>query len=419
MTQTKTQQFNPQIFTIWSDEIKGRIDPSFYVFKELENSNWISIKEIAKVQGGYAFKSGEYQQENGVPLVRIQNIKDGRVGFDLSKIVYINGKYLNRLENFLLNDKDILIAMTGATIGKVGRIYQEDLPAFLNQRVGRLVVDYKKINTDYLFYILQFGFFLDQIKRLSLGGAQPNISPGSIEKIKIPFPSLSVQNKVVVIMQKAYSEKRKKEADAKKFLDSIDGYVLAELGIKMPEISNKMFFTVYSDEIEGRRIDPKAYLEMPKEIIKTIRKSKYKSKKLSDIIAESIAGEWGEDPTFTDHTDDYVLVNVLRNTNFDNKFNLNFENVAQRLITKNKFKKVQLKKDDILIEKSGGSPIQPVGRVAIFENNNKNYAFSNFLQCFRINKQKCLPYYLFIYLKSIYNLGYMEYVQNQTTGIKN
>ncbi|MBU3999607.1 restriction endonuclease subunit S [Patescibacteria group bacterium] len=109
----------------------------------------------------------------------------------------------------------------------------------------------------------------------------------------------------------------------------------------------------------------------------------------------------------------------IQATNFDNKFNLNFENVAQRLITKDKFKKVQLKKDDILIEKSGGSPIQPVGRVAIFENDNENFGFSNFLQCFRVNKQECLPYYLFAYLKSIYNLGYMEYVQNQTTGIKN
>ncbi|MBU4338296.1 hypothetical protein KKB43_01270 [Patescibacteria group bacterium] len=87
---------------------------------------------------------------------------------------------------------------------------------------------------------------------------------------------------------------------------------LEKLKIKMPEISNKMFFTVYSDEIEGRRIDSKAYLEMPKEIIKAIRKSKYKSKKLSDIIAESIAGEWGEDSTFTDHANNYVLVNVLR-----------------------------------------------------------------------------------------------------------
>ena len=138
-----------------------------------------------------------------------------------------------------------------------------------------------------------------------------------------------------------------------------------------------------------------------------------------EIIAHNIAGEWGEDPLFTNRTDDYILANVLRNTNFDNKFNLNMDDVAQRLITKNKFEKVRLQKDDILIEKSGGSPIQPVGRIAIFESNDKNFTFSNFLQCFRVDKNECLPYYLFVYIKTIYNLGYMEYVQNQTTGIKN
>lgn len=160
-------------------------------------------------------------------------------------------------------------------------------------------------------------------------------------------------------------------------------------------------------------------MEKPKEILKAIRNSKYKTKKISEIIIRSIAGKWGDDPLLSAQTDEQVLVNVLRNTNFDNKFNLNMDDVVQRLVTKNKFEKVKLQKDDILIEKSGGSPIQPVGRIAIFENNKKDFTFSNFLQCFRINKKECLPYYFFAYIKTIYNLGYMEYVQNQTTGIKN
>ena len=89
------------------------------------------------------------------------------------------------------------------------------------------------------------------------------------------------------------------------------------------------------------------------------------------------------------------------------------------MINKEKFEKVRLKNGDILVEKSGGSPIQPVGRVAIIDDVKTDFAFSNFLQVIRIKKQECLPEYLFCFLKALYSLNYMEYIQNQTTGIKN
>jgi len=191
------------------------------------------------------------------------------------------------------------------------------------------------------------------------------------------------------------------------------------LGIEIPELKDEMLFIVDSGEVESKRLDPKGYSEKPRAILKAIKKSEYNQKELSEIIIESISGEWGKDPLFTEQTEEYILCNVLRNTNFNNKFNLDFKKVAQRLIPKNKFEKIVLKKGDILIEKSGGSPIQPVGRVALIEEIDKNHTFSNFLQCFRIDKEICLPRYLFAYLKAIYGLNYMEYLQNQTTGIKN
>ena len=294
MTQTKTQQLGsasakamadrPQIFTVWSNEIKGRIDPHFYIFQTQKFLNLTPINKFAKIQGGYAFKSSEYKSENGIPLVRIQNIKDGEI--DLSDTVYIDKKYLKPCKRFLLKDKDILIAMTGATIGKVGRIYQKNLPAFLNQRVGRFIIDSKKINSDYLFYILQFDFFIDQIKRLSLGGSQPNISPTSIEEIQIPLPPLSIQNKIVNIMRKAYQDKKEKETKANKLLESIDGYVLSELGIKMPEIKREMVFEVMSDKVESNRIDAEYWQPFLEKTEQIIRRSKYKTQKLKNFITK-------------------------------------------------------------------------------------------------------------------------------------
>jgi len=426
----KTEIHNrPEIFTIWSDEIERRIDPSFYrpQFKELEKIftkgkyKIKTLKDIAEkiasgatpLSGGNAYTS----KQDGIPFIRSGDIRaDKTIAFD--DLLYIKKEiYQIKLKSSQLKKGDVLIAIVGATIGQVS-LYDYEREANINQAIALVRVK-KDINPEYVKEYLLSNIGQNQLNKIKRPVARANINLDEVGSIKIPIPSITIQNEIVAIMQKAYEEKRQKETEAQKLLDSIDDYVLGELGIKIPEVKNEMIFVVESDEIEDKRIDPKAYLEKPKAILKSIRGSKYKTKELSKIVIESIAGEWGSDPLSTENMEGYVLCNVLRNTNFDNQFNLNFDNVAQRLMVKTKFNKIRLKLGDILIEKSGGSPVQPVGRVALIKEDKQEYAFSNFLQCFRINQEECLPEYLFAYLKAIYGLGYMEYVQNQTTGIKN
>jgi hypothetical protein len=116
--------------------------------------------------------------------------------------------------------------------------------------------------------------------------------------------------------------------------------------------------------------------------IEVIANNKTAKITLKEAITNSYAGEWGEDPIDFEPNPDYELCYVVRNTNFHNDFNLDFSDVAQRYIKKSKAEKIALKKGDILIEKSGGSPIQPVGRVALVDDLpfDKPVVFSNFLQ---------------------------------------
>ncbi len=179
-------------------------------------------------------------------------------------------------------------------------------------------------------------------------------------------------------------------------------------------------FIIWSDEVETR-LDPFFYRPVFKKLVASINDTKHKAQSLGDIVEFSIAGDWGEDPDTFEPTTDYRLCYVLRNTNFDNKYNLNFDDVAQRYIKNSKVEKLALQKGDILIEKSGGSPVQPVGRVAFVEELpfDKPVVFSNFLQKIRIADNSYLPEYIFTFLQAIYHLGYTEFLQNQTTGIKN
>ena len=180
-------------------------------------------------------------------------------------------------------------------------------------------------------------------------------------------------------------------------------------------------FTVKLYELKGKRIDPKGYSPAFKKLKAKIESKKENKIKLKKCLSDLISGEWGLDPNIEIVPEKHTLCYVLRNTNFDNNFNLDLSDVALRYIPDQKVKRISLKKNEILVEKSGGSPVQPVGRVALIQDLpiDKPVVFSNFLQKIVVNENIVNSEYIYSYLKTLYHLGYMEFIQNQTTGIKN
>ena len=136
--------------------------------------------------------------------------------------------------------------------------------------------------------------------------------------------------------------------------------------------------------------------------------------KLIDITGKALSGEWGLD----DDTGDGIP--VLRTTNFTNEGTVNFSNVVTRKINKKDLSKKYLRKGDIIIEKSGGSDKQPVGRVIFFDGDENKYLFNNFTGLLRVSDQsKWLPKYVFYALFSNYIQGGTRPFENKTTGLHN
>lgn len=135
--------------------------------------------------------------------------------------------------------------------------------------------------------------------------------------------------------------------------------------------------------------------------------------KLLDITGKAISGEWGTD---CDHQDG---IPVLRTTNFRNNGTINYDNVVIRNIikdVKNKF----LCYGDIIIEKSGGSDKQPVGRVVYFDGKGNRYLFNNFTGVLRVkNTDRWNPKYIFYALFAAYKRGETHRFENRTTGLHN
>lgn len=141
------------------------------------------LGQYVDVQGGFAFKSNDYQ-DNGVPLIRIGNVGKGQVSH--KDFIYLSEKLYKNSQNFQLKEGDVLMGMTG-DLGKICVVKKDDLPALLNQRVGRFN---KKENTDLklIFYIISYERTQNNLSYYFAGGAQANISPSQIESIKVLFP---------------------------------------------------------------------------------------------------------------------------------------------------------------------------------------------------------------------------------------
>jgi type I restriction enzyme S subunit len=113
-------------------------------------------------------------------------------------------------------------------------------------------------------------------------------------------------------------------------------------------------------------------------------------------------------------------VGVIRNANFTKDCKLDYTNIAYLDVEEKQYEKRKLQCGDIIVEKSGGSDNQPVGRTILFERKDGDYSFSNFTAVLRIiDGYPALPEYLNMYLQAVYQTGITKSMQTQTTGIHN
>jgi len=116
----------------------------------------------------------------------------------------------------------------------------------------------------------------------------------------------------------------------------------------------------------------------------------------------------------------YIHAGVIRNTNFGKNGTLDDSDIAYLDVEFKQFNSRKLIYGDLILEKSGGGPKQPVGRVIAFEKETGDFSFSNFTSIIRIQNPDELYYsYLHKYLHFFYESGATEAMQRQSTGIRN
>lgn len=144
------------------------------------------IGDIAHVKSGYAFKS-EWWIDEGVPVVKIKDIQGNTI--DFSDLSHVSAEHAEIAKQFYLVGGDLLIAMTGATIGKLALVPYSERQMVVNQRVGKFFFDENPTEkVAFLYMTFQQNWIQELIVMIAgSNAAQPNISPFDIEKIKVLY----------------------------------------------------------------------------------------------------------------------------------------------------------------------------------------------------------------------------------------
>lgn len=200
-------RFESEFYSPYNHKIFEAINKTIYPLKK--------INQYCDFIPGYAFSSEDYIENSDCYLITIKNISKNSI--NLNNVTFLPSDFYDKYKGFQIGKNNLLIAMTGATIGKVG-IYELENNALLNQRNG--IIKSSKMNTYYLMNLLNTEIYQSIILKNSVGGAQPNISEKYITRIEIPIPDIEKQDEIANHIQTIRNQAKQLQEEALLILEN-------------------------------------------------------------------------------------------------------------------------------------------------------------------------------------------------------
>lgn len=356
-----------KIFIIQKSEIDGRLDPKMALYnKSVQHALFPMVKLkrllLSKPQYG-ANEAGLTRENDEQPrYIRITDIDEN----GLISTAELGATITNVEDKYILNENDIVIARSGATVGKAYIHKQLPYKCVYAGYLIRFVVDSEKILPDYLFAYTQLGPYKEWVNAIQRPSAQPNINAEEYQSLEIPLPNLSKQQEIVDYINEAYTQKQAKEAEAQQLLDSIDDYLLKELGITLPnlkvELNDRVFYVNYSEL--SNRLDPYYSLKYFQQSFEAIHLGKYpivSLKNLTTLITSGITLKSGGDAYVDDRLNGIPFIRS-GNINIDGELDFNDLLYIRPNIHNTIMKSSQVRKNDLMIAIVGAT----IGQVGIY-----------------------------------------------------
>ena len=289
--------------------VNRRIDPFYYQNHYKVFQNWLNSLDNVKsltdllqlIDSGSRPKGGVANIESGVLSFGGEHINN-HCEVETSIPRYITPEFHSLHKRTETELNDLLLVKDGATTGKIGIVSRtEHIGQNINEHLFLLRTK-ADVNPMYLLTYLNSSCGQLQIQREITGATVTGITMDVVKHLKIILPPPSIQNHVANFTRAAYGKKREKDQEADALLDSIDDYVLTELGIEIPKqkensIENRIFTTTSSDMFGGR-FDPEMYYQVYSLQTKLYRMERFQDCVLINPLTSFNGYELGTSITF-------------------------------------------------------------------------------------------------------------------------
>lgn len=398
-----------KIFLTYLSELDNRLDCEYYK-ENLDFSNCIKLKEFVKVKGGKRLpKEHLYSNDETKYLyLRVSNFSSDNDEIDFNDVKFINKETFEILERYEVVKNDLIFSIAG-TVGRLKLLSNipDNKRIILTENAAKIEIITNEILPKYLEIILKTNFLQKQINLNYIQTTIPKIGLDRIENLFIPkIPSKEIQQSTIKIYDAYLLEKQQKEQEAKELLESIDSYLLNELGIILPEVDNsleKRIFEVNLCDISGGRFDPDYYSYSYEIIIDAISKANVENINEIDSVVSIIQS--GKTPASSDYSDEITEFPIIKAGSYTNEY-IDLDKLDYTKVKNN----LEVEKGDIFIL-SAAHQSQYVGKQIKILNNeiNTKISYVGELICIRTIIELCNPMYLF----SLLNLEIFKILLNR------
>jgi len=339
-------------------------------------SEWKEYKlgDIVEVKGGKRLPKGRLlvDYETPHPYIRVTDL--GNKWVKKSGLQFVTPEVQKKISRYTVNSGNVILSIVGS-IGFVGRVSNELDGANLTENCVKFLTNHELIDDDFLFYYLKSNIGQDEIEKRNVGSTQPKLPLYNIKDIDIFLPPLPEQTAIASVLS---------SLDDKIDLLHRQNATLE----KMAEILFRHWFVEPIKKItnEGAVVDG------------------FSNAKLSKWIKGTVGGEWGKENIDGDFN---KAVYCIRGTDIADLNNGLPLKTPIRFVKETKFKNIEPREGDLIIEISGGTESQSTGRVCYINQDIKNLfkyplVFSNFCRLIRIDKSE-YSFFLYCYIQYLYN----------------
>ena len=373
---------------------------------EIPNSwVWTTIEEICSKIGSGSTPRGSNYSANGIPFFRSQNVYNDRLVYD--DIKYISEEVHQKMKGTEVLANDLLLNITGGSLGKCAVVPADFNCGNVSQHV--CIMRSVLVEPEYFHVLVLSSYFAKSMK--ITGSGREGLPKYNLEQMGFPLPPLTEQQRIVAEIEHWFAlidQIEQGKADLQTIIKQTKSKILdlAIHGKLVPQDPND------EPAIELlKRINPDFtpcdnghYTQLPDGWCVVTLKD----------LCENINGLW------KGKKEPFVNVGVIRNANFTKDFKLDYSNIEYIDVEQRTFAKRHLENGDLIVEKSGGSDNNPVGRTILYEGKSGVFSFSNFTMALRTrNNDIVLSKFLYYYILAKYQKGDMRLMQTQTTGLRN